>query len=752
MSTIKNPKGGSTTTRPEKGSARLQPLYETERAQFKSLILQNPNYFGNLKESEFKAVLSITGNTTYEELTCVGYNPRLRTLEATVQIKLPTGFKGNLCGPGSTEYVRFYVDYGAGWQDVDCVAFDTHDIPNMLDCAKDPDKPLSYVVSLKFEPKTDNCERPVMPNVRAILSWETMPPLGDPLWPPIWGNVLDQHIQIAPRKWNIGDLVGVLGKNIGQTLKVPPEFEEVIPQPIPLPDPPPLELAELVKLYGAETAKGEKAATIAKTSVELHRFGFAQIHALSAGALQQEVATTQIAEWKKFGIDLPAAIAALDKVQADVTYEEVECLGLDNNYDWLGATFRIKRPTGYSGDLCHPGSFEYIAFWADWDNECKWTYLDTVEINVHDIASIPADGLAYTALLPVDLTYHRQNCEKPKIARIRAVLSWAVAPSTVDPDALTTWGNRLDVHVQIRPGEPYEPGTAYARIRSLGGIPIENINTAPGGDGMTMSFGGQPAKFWYNDALADPLGRDCPFGGQVLVHGPWFYGFKYRVKVHKAGDPATSFTTLIDSFNVLRNTVGYDTQIADASGFFTYLNPALYFESNILAVWNTSGDAMWEVQLDIADMADNVLASTPWYHIQLDNTAPTALPLMPPTLDVRIDPIVGGDCSDIDEGTTITGTFVARDIHFGHFQLTTLPNTASTPSNNPTTPVLSTSESAPYPSGSPWSLNTGAPVNMEPCGYVVLLEVWDRSIVGSVSGQHNSNRTSVGFCLRKKSA
>ncbi len=501
MSTTKNPKAGSATTPPEKGSVRPQPLYETERAQFKSLMLQNPNYFGNLKESEFKAVLSITGNTSYEELTCVGYNPLLRALEATVQIKLPTGFKGNLCGPGSTEYVRFYVDYGAGWQDVDYVAFDTHDIPNMLDCAKDPDKSLSYVASLKFEPKTDNCESPVMPNVRAILSWETVPPLGDPLWPPIWGNVRDQHVQIAPRKWNIGDLVGVLGKNIGQTLKVPPEFEEVILQPIPLPDPPPLELAELVKLYGTETAKGEMAAAIAKTSVEPHRFGFAHIHALSEGALQQVVATTQIAEWKKFGIDLPAAIAVLDKVQADVSYEEVECLGLDNKHDWLGASFRIKRPTGYSGDLCHPGSCEYLAFWADWDNECKWTYLDTVKIN-------------------------------------------------------------------------------------------ENIDTAPGGDGMTMPFGGQPAKFWYNDALADQLGRDCPFGRQVLVHGPWFHGYKYRVKVHKVGDPPTSFTTLIDSFSVLRNTVGSDTQVADASGFFTYFNPALYFESNMLAVWNTGGDAM----------------------------------------------------------------------------------------------------------------------------------------------------------------
>ena len=734
MSTTKNPKAGSAMTPPEKGSARPQPLHEKERAQFKSLLMQNPNYFGNLKESEFKPVVSITGNTSYEELTCVGYNSLRRTLEATVQIKLPTGFKDNLCGPGSTEYVRFFVDYGAGWQDVGYVAFDTHDIPNMLDCAKDPDKPLSYVASLKFEPKTDNCENPVMPNVRAILSWETVPPLGDPFWPPIWGNVRDQHVQIAPRKWNIGDLVGVLGKNIGQTLKVPPEFEEVILQPIPLPDPPPLELAELVKLYSAETAKGEMAAAIAKTSVEPHRFGFAHINALSAGALQQDVATTQIAEWKKFGLDLTAALAALDNVQADVSYEEVECLGLDNNHDWLGATFRIKRPTGYSGDLCYPGSYEYIAFWADWDNECKWTYLDTVKINVHDIASIPADGLAYTALLPVDLTYHRQNCEKPKIARIRAVLSWAVAPSTVDPDALTTWGNRLDAHVQIKPGIP--PSSVTPMIWVLGGIPLSMIDP---GSGMTT-----PTAVFADTSLApDSLGRPCPFGRRVNLKGPAFPGYRYRVRVHRVGDPPTAWTTVMTPMVFERTDTTTYTKFSDTiDGWFNYV-PFDQNVNSLLALWDSSGDDLYEIKLEI----DGVVGAAT-HLIQLDNTPPIPLPLTPPTLDVRIDPVVGGDCSDIDEGTTITGTFVARDIHFGSFQLSTLPNTVSTPSNNPTTPVPSTSESVPYP-GSPWSLNTNAPVKMKPCGYVVLLEAWDRSIINS-SGVGNYNRTSVGFCLRKK--
>jgi hypothetical protein len=39
---------------------------------------------------------------------------------------------------------------------------------------------------------------------------------------------------------------------------------------------------------------------------------------------------------------------------------------------------------------------------------------------------------------------------------------------------------------------------------------------------------------------------------------------------------------------------------------------------------------------------------------------------------------------------------------------------------------------------------------MKPCGYVVRLDVVDRTIVNSVPGQHNSNQIEVGLCLRAK--
>src|SRR6516164_3890550 len=106
-------KAGSAPTQPQK-TVRLPK----ERAEFKRLVATNPNYFGNLSESEFEPVKVIAEDTAYEQLTCIGFNPQLNMLEGIVQIKLPQGYDGSLCFAGSTEYVRFYIDYGGGWQDL----------------------------------------------------------------------------------------------------------------------------------------------------------------------------------------------------------------------------------------------------------------------------------------------------------------------------------------------------------------------------------------------------------------------------------------------------------------------------------------------------------------------------------------------------------------------------------------------------------------------------------------------------------
>ena len=125
-----------------------KPTIERERSHFKQLIAINPNHFGTFRprgakrpkgagaESFAEAAGAASGNTSYESIGCVGYNPTLALLEATVQIKRSYGYSGDLCTGGSTEFVRFYVDFGAGWVDAGLAAFQAHDIPDGRDCAK----------------------------------------------------------------------------------------------------------------------------------------------------------------------------------------------------------------------------------------------------------------------------------------------------------------------------------------------------------------------------------------------------------------------------------------------------------------------------------------------------------------------------------------------------------------------------------------------------------------------------------------
>jgi hypothetical protein len=730
-----------------------------ERTRFKSFLATNLNYFGNMTTAGTKPVTKIVTDTTYEQLTCIGFNPDTNFLEATIAVKRPTGYGGDLCSNGSTEFVRFFIDYGSGWEDAGLTAVTVHDIPTNKDCAGQLDKPLIYAANLRLEPKTNCCNTPLLPKVHAILSWQWMPPAGPANvgWTPVWGNTLDCQIQIKPRPWNLFCLLDVISASLPQKIKVPPLFEQVQFDPIPQPDPPPFTIGQLAGIYVQKETP--KASATAAVKVPAHRFGVQELNAVvNSGVFTQELVTAKTAEWAAAGLDFVGAVGALLKTSADVDYEELECLGLDEGIpERLVGTFRIKRSAGYSGDLCYPGSQEYVAFWADWENSCHWTYLSTVKVNVHDIPFIPKEGLCYTAILPVELTRIRRSCREPRIARIRAVLSWSVPPSTTDPDALNFYGNRLDAHVQINPALPGTPENP--EIRNIGGIPVEFIDTP--GLGLTRS--GVGASFaHYPGQPADPYDRQCPFGGNLYMDGEYYWGLYYRIRVRKASDPLT-IKVLDDSFQVERwvHPPTFDAQIA-VGGFFKYLYGPNYVTRTI-AVWSSGSlgipdkDDLWEMQLDVATAPNepSIIGSSTWYRVQLDNTGPSGPPTSPPTMDIHI--AAGGDCKDFTQDSKISGNFIANDLYFGSWGLSTEPNTLATPSNQPqaiTCPgpgvPLPNTSAAPAPGGHDWCLDTQAPIEMKPCGYVVRLDVSDRSIVHSVPYVHNSNHIEVGLCLRAK--
>jgi len=690
---------------------------EKTRSAFRTLIAINPNYFGNLEASPFDAVETVISNTSYEELTTLGYNPARKRLYATFDVKRSFGYGGDLCAEGSTEYVRFYADFGDGWQDAGVAASEVHDIPEGDDCEGGSTHPLSYAVETDYSPSRKWCTNPQLPLVRAILSWNLEPPAGDPDWKPIYGNVLECHIQID-KSWWLGGLFEVLKAE----LEIPPDILESItaigPKPEPLPpipgpepeppvDPVRLELADLADTY----RKGRE-----EFSVEPKRFAFAQYQAIKSSSDGSPDAVLSLAEaLKQYEIDVGELIESIEDTTGNIDYEELEDVGFDWNQKKLTATYRVKLETGFSGSLCTEGSIEYVAFWADWEDTCEWTHLGTVEVKAYDFEDLPDGGLCYTAELPVDLSDVIQNCEEPNIGRVRAVVSWNTPPSATDPDAVPYWGNRLDAHVLIPPGTPIMG--VYPTITEVGGIGVPYIGNI---SGVTTAT----AKFVKNGMPADSLGRHCPFGGRIVIQGPPFEGHKYRVRVREVGTPGwTTLTTKI----LISDTSGSGSwHYPGPGGWFDYKGHGENFEG-ILAYFDSSGDDLWEIRLEIQGVPGFATQ-----RVQLDNTGPD--------VDVWITQPTG-DCGLLTPGDVIEGRAVATDPYLRSWNVV-IDGGPSGFGPEPATTAASKTSNTPV-GGAQWHFDTSG---LAQCGYVVRVNAVDRAIVhSSFNGHHRSD--DVGFCV-----
>lgn len=592
---------------------------------------------------EFKAkVVAHAGNTYFEELQTVAYNPDFQLLEAIFIAKQPTGYSGNLCTDGSVAFVRFYLDYGSGWEDQGYSGVNEHDIPTGTDCSKQPEKPLSYSASLKINPRRSFCDKAVLPKARAILEWNKIPPAGMPGYNSIWGDTVDDVIQIKPMKKIIFDHIDF--SSLAEMMLTHPQLKlseaagllpgggKILQQTQLAMQPKALELPDLVNLYQKE--KTVSAGRFALSSVQ---------YALKSTDTAQ--ISQQIENFKQYGIDWAAILAELGKTNANTTYEQLEKIGLDYNLEQFVASFRIKRPAGYAGGLCSSGSLEYVSFWADWNNDCTWDFVGTTSVNVHDIGSIPAGGLSYAAVLPYDFNKLRQHCTNPEVVKIRAVLSWNLAPSQTDADKLEYWGNRLDAYIQVKPG--YGTGTVQPIINILGGIPVDKISNA---DGLTTPG----AKFALNQAA---VYDNSPFGGIIVVQGPPFAGYQYRIKVSNMATLASyyignDFTAV--GWLMVPPYVQYTTVSANP---FTHYYPYQPYDKNtdnVLARWSPGTNDLLRLDMDIQGIP-GVFTK----FIQMDNASPE--------ISLVIDD--HGDCTHFKKGDIITGSFSVWDAHLQRYAI-----------------------------------------------------------------------------------
>jgi hypothetical protein len=728
----------------------------TERAQFKSLLLGNPNYFGSFPKLGGIVVLPKKYDVAWEELTCLGLEPSQERLEAVVNIKQHAGYNGNACSQGSHEYVRFFVERNGVWQDLGSVAIQVYDLANTP-------LPLSYCASVDFDEARKLCNTENILNVRAILSWNLEPPAGDPNFTPPFGNVLDARVQVA--RLLLHEVpIGHLMANGTLTLKA-----EALPgldptQTLKAQEPQPLSYTELKALYANATVPG-------------HRFGFAEAQTLmqkpALGTLTPAKTATLAA-----GAELGAILAAIQKQSGDTSFEQLLCAGYNPQTRELEAVIEIKRNAGYSGGLCTAGSTEYVGFYAFLNG--AWQSLGTGAVQVHDLAAVtPGHPLMYAAYRISGLT--EMACQNLTGVPLRAILSWQAQPT--GPDYVPVWGNAVNTHVQPMIGET-EPGE-HIRLMRLGSVTVSGIGSSTGLANPTGIAG-------------DCVGYDSPFGGEIIVEGD--FTPKIDVFNHATGAVLAGAKPIIYQVWVTRKDVpSAPFQLTNAFGIALFppnaVFPPLYFTQSVQAApgavpTGVSGTLYYQyMESDLQAVNPRTLAAFEAggltegnYYVEIrgwywDGAAAAYAPMASqgqlihvyngyPHLElgstvrrpqVAISLTSMADCGNVKVGDTITGKYSVVDNFFGYLSIALVPITiggVAQPENivslaPPTTPPHDTiSYNGANTSGSQgtFTLDTS---KMTPCGYSIQLYAEDRALVDSHC-YHHWNEIAVGFCLIAK--
>ncbi|QJW88211.1 hypothetical protein HNV11_01855 [Spirosoma taeanense] len=688
------------------------------RIQLDELLVGRKTFLVNQNIGE---ALKFQGIKFWEELTCVGYQPDTQRLTALFQIKQQTGYSGPLCSRSSFEHVRFFVDFGSGFQNMGYVSTKVADI---TDTPASPPHPLTYAVQLHIEDeryrKALSCNLAVIPTVRAVLSWNVVPST-DPNELPAYGNRLDRKIQLKRKSFfNLAELID------HQQIKIKPDLVAS------------LNLDEPIKALSTQNPSFAELFKQNQTAnVPAHRTLFSTAAALSQMAtLPANTPLFNVGDIAKVGINIKDITDLLlkDPNKADTTFEELMCVGLNTPADTLSAVVKIKRKSGFNGNLCSRGSKEHVAFWADWDNNGTFEhYIGTTSFDAHDIDNIPAEGLDYAVTLPFNVSDRLRPCKVPQTLRIRAVLSWQTLPSTTDPNLLNYWGNRRDTVVQIRPGIGTK-GKVASVVTYVGGVPREDID---------------PTAFLYNYRPTSPTpANNRPWGGAVSFNGIIDRGgfggdIRYKILFKPASQPDSFYqpVSLHESIRMYDfGTASFSNDVQTSpDGWFVYRqNPAagLFNVNNYFATWQAGSlpDGAYTIKFLFTDETSTeqqgdvftmIIHNTP---MTVSPTANTAVDT-DFTLDLVID---GGDCHSTSTATPdLNGHVRAIHPYFASWELRLEPQShvhgaAPSPDDRSYNTLGDTGDA-----NGVWTLNTGP---LDPCGYTVSCIAKTRVILNSNPG------------------
>ncbi|MFN0215813.1 MAG: hypothetical protein ACKVT2_16260 [Saprospiraceae bacterium] len=156
--------------------------------------------------------------------------------------------------------------------------------------------------------------------------------------------------------------------------------------------------------------------------------------------------------------------------EGNTFFEQLTCVGYYPPENRLEAVVQIKRRFGYAGEIpiccTHVpgvaavpgtrGSFEYVAFYVNWNNDGDFSdqligeNVGSGYVNVFDGPYAPP---LPNPTHPISYAVYRDIIPSATLVtgtlvRVRAILSWGVMPN--GPGFVPVWGNVLDTTIRIQ--------------------------------------------------------------------------------------------------------------------------------------------------------------------------------------------------------------------------------------------------------------------------------------------------------------
>ncbi len=192
-----------------------------------------------------------------------------------------------------------------------------------------------------------------------------------------------------------------------------------------------------------------------------------QAEAQSKGIANEKEVRTRISEALKKG-DLAAAGKLLSAVSpqgapapGSVFFESIQACGFYPQETRLECVIDIKQPFGYGGPVGAFGSFEFVQFCVDWDNDGQYNPAESVGagiVHMHDEVLQATPPWQYAVYRDIDppggLRTSLDGASTTTISngttrRARAILSWQAAPT--DCNYSPVWGNIVDFRIRLDP-------------------------------------------------------------------------------------------------------------------------------------------------------------------------------------------------------------------------------------------------------------------------------------------------------------